>query len=142
MDNQDLIELIKDASEPLMLRVSGSSMFPFLKAGDKVKVRKESLSKVPAGSLIIYQEGGRLFSHRLIQKIKGKEKYFFLEKGDNTLNFSLRGEDDYLGKVEKIESQEKIKDLERFPQVFFNKIFLIWDLLLINLIRFKRNLAF
>ena len=121
------------------LKVSVRSMFPILKQGDKIRFKKAPLSKVAAGSLIIYQEGKYLFSHRLIQKSKEKEKLFFLEKGDNTASFSWRSEDDYLGKIEKIERRGKVRNLEKFSQVLFAKAMLLWNFSLIILIKFKRK---
>ena len=141
MDAQDLIRLVKDTPGTFTIRVVGRSMFPILKQGDKIRFRKVPLSEVSAGSLILYQDGKHLFSHRLIHKIKGKKKLFFLEKGDNTTSFSWWSEDDYLGKIEEVERRGKVRNLEKFSQVLFGKVMFWWNLLLIILIKFKRSLS-
>ncbi|MCS6907750.1 MAG: signal peptidase I, partial [Anaerolineales bacterium] len=88
------------ADQPVLLVISGTSMLPYLKAGDRVWVRKAQWSSLRIGDLIVFERGRRVFTHRLIWK----SFPFLITKGDNTLfPDPLLAPEKVLGKVSAFE---------------------------------------
>ena len=51
-------------------RVLGASMFPWVRSGDLVFVRKCAMEQVSRGEVIVFERGERLFVHRVLRDIK------------------------------------------------------------------------
>jgi hypothetical protein len=65
-------------SSPVVVPVSGASMAPFLKDGDRVEVTLGERSSFGRGDLILFQRGREVVVHRFLATEGGR----FLEKGD------------------------------------------------------------
>jgi signal peptidase I len=78
-----LFEDILDRGLILSVRVTGSSMSPFLAGEEILKIQKVPASSLQIGDLIFYKTGeGFPMLHRIIKKQRGKEMFIFHTKGD------------------------------------------------------------
>ncbi len=62
----------------------GRSMYPFLKEGDILWVKRGSLREIKRGSIIVYRRDGRSIAHRVIKILYGSKGRIFITKGDNS----------------------------------------------------------
>jgi len=68
---------------PSLAVVKGISMLPTLREGDIVFITRPPPEAIKPGDVIIYDAGGKLIIHRVIDvRIKGEE-YYYVTKGDN-----------------------------------------------------------
>src|SRR4030095_8213006 len=52
----------------LQLRVIGSSMFPSVRPGDVLTIRRCAMSAVESGAIVLFTRDGRLFAHRVVAR--------------------------------------------------------------------------
>ena len=78
---------------PWELAVTGNSMFPSLKAGDRVTVRREDTYS--PGDIVVFRHNGGLTVHRLLWQLDNRVTC----KGDNNLFCEEIFTEDILGKV-------------------------------------------
>jgi signal peptidase I len=64
------------------IRVTGGSMYPSLRPGDVVTVRRSAADEVAAGDVVLVRDGERLIAHRLVQMLKGNQPQLVL-RGDS-----------------------------------------------------------
>lgn len=64
----------------------GSSMFPVLKDGWKIRVEPKNLEGISKGDILVFVYNSGLTVHRTIGKFKKGKRIFFLQKGD-VVNF-------------------------------------------------------
>lgn len=69
----------------VILTVGGYSMYPSLKPGSRIKVRKCPPVELQPGDIIVYEAAGKWIAHRLIRKEFIRETYYFTTKGDACL---------------------------------------------------------
>jgi len=91
----------------------GFSMWPFLKDGQKVLVKKIAPQEFNRGDLVLYRVADQLICHRLLRKEKKDGSWLFYCRGDA----SLAGGDQIPekmveGKVAAVISGEKAVNLE------------------------------
>jgi signal peptidase I len=67
------------------VRAKYNSMFPFIKNGDKIVLRKISPSDIQAGFIYAYLRDNEIIMHRFI-RFENKKLLF---KGDNNLTFDI-----------------------------------------------------
>ena len=78
-------ELIADAVRTrgcAQFRVRGGSMRPWLRSGDLLLVRAESLARIRAGEVVVFARAGGLFAHRVIGKSRRDGQPVLITKGD------------------------------------------------------------
>jgi Peptidase S24-like len=63
------------------IRVQGSSMLPWVRPGDMLLVHSAAMEEARCGDVVLFERGGRLFAHRLIEK-RGGRSPGFIAKGD------------------------------------------------------------
>jgi signal peptidase I len=100
-----LFEDILDRGLILSIRVTGSSMSPFLAGEEILKIQKVPASSLQIGDLIFYKtrEGFPLL-HRIVRKQREKDMFVFQTKGDALITVDKpTTEHDILGKVRGIE---------------------------------------
>jgi signal peptidase I len=103
-------------------RVLGQSMFPWIRSGDYVFVRRCAFESVSAGDVILYERDRRLFVHRVLRRAVesriGNGRKLLITKGD-----SLDGKDapltesEFLGRVTRIHRGQQHLDLESLGRV-------------------------
>lgn len=67
---------------------AGSSMYPSLKKGQKILIKKESPDKLQIGDIISYHYNDKIICHRLIRKETSNGSLIFRTRGDNQLDLS------------------------------------------------------
>jgi signal peptidase I len=63
---------------------TGFSMWPFVKQGEKLIVKKAPMQDLMIGDIILYRKDKQLVCHRLVRKIIDNEEYCLYARGDNT----------------------------------------------------------
>ncbi len=104
-----LFEDILNTGSALRVKVTGSSMSPFLEGGDVVTIRKGPPSAFQRGDLIFFKDNqGSPKLHRIIQKRHAVDGTMaFRTKGDNLIAFDRPVPDhNILGKVWRIEKND------------------------------------
>jgi signal peptidase I len=87
------------------IRVQGSSMLPTLRPGDEVGLRSASISQIKRGDMIAFQQGERLFVHRVIERCAADK---LLTQGDALTQPDVPVSDQQLlGVVESVHAKWK-----------------------------------
>jgi len=103
-------QLVADAIRAfggLRLKVTGSSMLPSVFPGDILSIRQSEIVEVELGDIVLFDRDGRLFAHRVLDKIQGTDQTYLITQGEQ-----LPGTDppisarELLGKVTSIERGE------------------------------------
>ena len=68
---------------------TGSSMWPFLRAGEKLIIKRTPTEDLKIGDIIIYRGKSQLVCHRLIKKIKEKNKKAIIYVTANEIDEAL-----------------------------------------------------
>jgi signal peptidase I len=93
-------ELIREGLN-VYAKATGPSMFPIIRAGDKVLVEPKSGAEINIGDIVLYEKDGSYIIHRLIRKT-GQSTV--VTKGDNlSWSDSPIPTESILGKVVRIE---------------------------------------
>lgn len=67
--------------EPLAMVIKGTSMLPYLAAGDRVWLQQAEKTRLRVGDLVTFEQNQEILTHRIIKKSTS----IFLTKGDNNL---------------------------------------------------------
>lgn len=70
----------------LFFETSGFSMWPFLRQGEKLIVKKTNPGDLSVGDVILYRFEKELACHRLVKKVRAKNEYKLYARGDNSLS--------------------------------------------------------
>lgn len=125
LSHPDFAQLVAEkmrSQGSVYLRVSGSSMVPWMRAGDFVFVRQFDFAKVAVGDVIVFSRNGLVVTHRAIRRVpaapSGETAILLLTKGD-----ALNEADDpvsaaeFLGRATRIHRGRRHVDLDSFTQV-------------------------
>jgi len=82
LNMKTILGYITQTDTPIAV-VNGHSMYPLLREGDIVFAYKAPPDKIGRGDIIIYDRGGVLVIHRVIDIYKCGEEYCYMTKGDN-----------------------------------------------------------
>lgn len=115
------------AQEQAFFLVKGFSMWPFLKDGQKILVKKATPPEFRRGDLILYRAAEQLVCHRLRRKELKDGKWLFYCRGDA----SLGGSDQVCaemveGKVIAVLSGTKAVNLETRWQCLWSLVILLF----------------
>jgi len=103
--------------EQTLFLVKGFCMWPFLKDGQKVLVKKVAPQEFRRGDLVLYRASGQLLCHRLLRRGQKGGKWLFYCRGDASLGVSEAVGDDMVeGKVMSVISGQKAVNLETWWQ--------------------------
>jgi signal peptidase I len=107
-------------------RVLGQSMFPWIRSGDFVFVRRCAFDAASVGEVILYERDRRLFVHRVIRRVTngstGRSGSLLVTKGD-----ALDGKDapvseaEFLGRITRIHRGRRHVDLEFLGRTLLGK---------------------
>lgn len=106
-----LIDLWKDAGREMSFTISGSSMEPLLKSGDRVAVRSVHPEQMKMGDIIAFRSEGRVVIHRLVGRRKTGRGLVYCQKGDNLIGWTWILEEAIIGKVVSVRGPERIADM-------------------------------
>ena len=95
-----------------LFQVKGFSMWPFLKSGQKILVKKSGGQDLRKGDLVLYRADGQLVCHRLLRKENINNRWVLYCRGDTSLSKSEPINEKALeGKVTAIIFADKALDL-------------------------------
>jgi signal peptidase I len=87
----------------LSLRVHGTSMLPWVQAGDIALIRKIPHENVRCGDVILFRRDSQLFVHRIVEKRESLDASELLSKGDaHPTPDGIVNEEDLLGRVVRL----------------------------------------
>ncbi len=92
--------------------IRGYSMWPFLKSGQKILVKKTIGPDFRAGDLILYRVDGQFICHRLVKKENRNGNWLFYCRGDASCDKEAINERVVEGKVAAVVFGRKIISLE------------------------------
>lgn len=123
------------------LTVTGSSMRPFLKEGDRVVVRPLQPSageKIKTGDIVCF--GKPATCHRVVRKYKKKDRWVVLEKGDHLIKGSVVPLEEINGKVVSVQKGAHSFNLDNRRWAFFNRLIAVLSALVhIGGVMFSRS---
>jgi len=112
------------------LRALGGSMFPWIRPGDILFVRTCEFEAVSRGDVILFEQGGRFFVHRVIRRVlladaesRSNKNHALVTKGD-----ALDGEDlpvsadQFLGRVIRIHRRRRHIDLQSPSRTLLGRV--------------------
>jgi len=82
-----LAEELLDEGLSIKTIVGGNSMFPFLRNGNTVIIKKVPIPYLKTGDIIVFKSNNKLVAHRIIFKRKQKSDFKIFTKGDARLLF-------------------------------------------------------
>jgi signal peptidase I len=101
------LKLIEEKGK-IYLRLSGFSMFPFLKEGDVALIKKVEITALKIGDVIVFKQGEKMIAHRLFEIVKNGEHFTITTKGDTSQNNDpIFTEKEYVGKIISYNRKEK-----------------------------------
>lgn len=131
----NLFEEILTKGTDIRVRVTGSSMTPFLKGGEIVTISKTDRSDLCMGDLILFKnDKGLPVLHRILRKRNRDNKRYYQAKGDGLIApDKLIPESCILGKVyliEKSVARKSIKTLDMNSALWkgVNRVTALWHL--------------
>jgi signal peptidase I len=114
------------ANGSVCFRVLGASMFPWIRSGDYVFVRRTGFESASVGQVILFERNQRLFVHRVIRRLAdesvGRNGSLLIAKGD-----ALDGNDtpvseaEFLGRVTRIHRGHRHIDLEFLGRILLGR---------------------
>lgn len=107
-------------------RVLGASMFPWIRSGDYVFVRRSAFEAAAAGEVVLYERNQRLFVHRVLRRLAqasaGQAASLLITKGDALDAKDLPvSESEFLGRVTRIHRGQRHIDLDTLGRVLLGK---------------------
>lgn len=104
----------------------GFSMWPFLKEGRQLAIRKVVIKDLKIGDIILYRCGDQKACHRLLKKDIFNGEYRLYVRGDNSLSCpEIINKETYLGKVVGIIKNDKIINLTTCRRQFINRAIVV-----------------
>lgn len=120
-----------------LFETKGFSMWPFLRQGEKLIVKKAPMESLKVGDIILYQGDNQLVCHRLVKKVKNQDEYLFYSRGDNSNSSpELITKEKFLGKITGIlRKNGKITNLMGRKQQFIHRFIVIFSPLIVKIIK-------
>ena len=81
LKRQLFLEVLKSFGQA-KLAVTGASMLPAIWPGDVLEVRRQDATEICLGEVILFEREGRLFAHRVVEKVGGPERTLLITQGD------------------------------------------------------------
>ena len=101
-------------------------MWPFLKAGEKLLTKRTQAGNLNVGDIIVYRTDNQLVCHRLIKKIKQRERYLLYVRGDSSVSSPVPiTEEMFLGKAMGIIKNGKIVALDQTKGQLINRLIVL-----------------
>jgi len=112
---------INKSQDTVFIETAGFSMWPFVKQGEKLIIKKFPIEDLKIGDLILYQRNNQKVCHRLIKKKEINGRYLIFVRGDNsTVSAELITEQMFLGKAISILRKGKMINLTSSKQRLIN----------------------
>jgi signal peptidase I len=110
-----------------IIRVLARTMYPWVRPGDQVFVRRFDFSQVVAGDIILYQRANRLFIHRVTRRIirpnlEGKASFLVVQGDAANRSDAPVSNSEFLGRAIRIHRGKRHIDLESLSQTVLGRI--------------------
>jgi signal peptidase I len=121
------VELLAEAlrvSGEARVRVHGGSMWPWVRGGDVLIVRRASLRALRRGDIVLYARDARLFAHRLLRlRRSAGGRAVLITKGDTLAHTDAPiSAEEFLGRVEAVERNGRIVSLRSLPAALLGRL--------------------
>ena len=104
-----LAEQVLRSSGQLRLRATGTSMLPTLWPGDLLTIRRQPLSRVLPGDLVLYTRDNRFFVHRVIKRFVRDGCQMLVTRGDALPEADIPvGAQEFLGAVIAVKRDRRV----------------------------------
>jgi len=119
----------------IFIEADGFSMWPFLRPGEKLIIKRVTAKALKIGDIILYRLDNQLVCHRLV-KIKEDAGYLLYTRGDNSSSKSEPVKEEMLvGKAIGVLKNGKVINLEGFFWQMLNRFVAMAAPLFIPVIR-------
>lgn len=117
---------MQPAEDLLFFETSGFSMWPFLRGGEKLIIKKIPADDLKIGDIILYRTNNQLVCHRLVKKIKDRYRYLFYVRGDNSNSpAELVRQEMFQGKVVGVVKNGKVISLTNWRTRIVSRLIII-----------------
>jgi hypothetical protein len=102
-------------------------MYPWVRPGDQIFVRRYDFSQVVAGDIILYERANRLFAHRVTRRIvrpnlEGHASFLVVQRDAADRADASVSAKEFLGRAIRIHRGKRHIDLESFSQTVMGRI--------------------
>lgn len=104
---KEYLDFLRRSEKRFIMTISGDSMSPGLKKGDRVVLEQIDARQIKIGNIVVYQCGVDYIIHRIIKIDRRKSENRFCEKGDNLYSWKWFSEKDLIGVVNSVLKEEK-----------------------------------
>ncbi len=104
-------------------KIASGSMRPALEIGDTVRVRRVEPSKIRAGDIVAFRDGGNVFVHRIVRVDRANGSASFYQMGDAGGISQIVPADRIIGKVAAINKNGREVRLDAPKQAIGSRIF-------------------
>ncbi len=78
-----LVILVSGLFKYKMIAIGSNSMKPIYSRGDAIIYEKINSEKINVGDILVFQDGKKIVTHRVVKKYYTNNMYYFSTKGDN-----------------------------------------------------------
>jgi signal peptidase I len=117
------------ADGSVCFRVLGASMFPWIRSGDLVFVRKFAYEQASPGDVVVFERRGRLFVHRVIRGAVASAGAGAIQRRDLiTKGDALDSQDEpvtrseFLGRVIRVHRGDRHIDMESMGRTMIGRL--------------------
>jgi len=107
-----------ECGKPFTLPIRGTSMHPFLRAGDAVRIAPLQAGQLRLGDVMAFWREGQVTLHRFAGWSGGRLR----QKGDNIPGYSLIEPETVIGRAQAILSPRGDRDLEKGRGLWKNRL--------------------
>ncbi len=111
-----------ECGRPFTLPIRGTSMFPFLKAGDSVRIVPARPGDLRLGDCMAFWREGQVVVHRFAGWGRSGGVRMLRQKGDNVRGFSLVPPGELIGRVEAVISPRGDRSMDGPGGRFRNRL--------------------
>ncbi|MDD3878071.1 MAG: signal peptidase I [Bacteroidales bacterium] len=118
----DFSESLISAGQKAKVKAGGNSMYPFIKKGSFVVIKKTDFHTIKTGDIVVFKGHLKIVAHRVIKIKKNADNWLLVCKGDSCNRADVPfSSDKYVGKVVAIERNNKTVNLESRTYQIINK---------------------
>lgn len=104
--------IIKEGNS-LKVRAGGNSMYPHIKKGSLLTIKKVDMSLLKKGDVVVFSGDNKFVAHRILKVASSQQVLLITTKGDSCKRKdAVFGVEKYIGKVIFVENNGKITDME------------------------------
>lgn len=123
---------MNNTEDLLFFETSGFSMWPFMRQGEKLVIKKSPVDDLKLGDIILYQANNQLACHRLVKK----NRDFLYTRGDNSLSApEVITREMFIGKVVGIIKNNRMINLASRRNRLINRLIVITAPLIIKFLK-------